>query len=167
MYKCSCGFQAEKGRVFSGHFTHNKGDEHKRLGWVDPVTGTLYPTRPRATKAAKTPAADPKAVPQGTVPVAALSSARPPVLFQLGQENIPLDFQDLYEAYQLYSDMRTKGIIKEASFTAILKDGIAFMWTVCAGQPGIVGDRVELTEVDYGGRPGNDKKEAGVKLATG
>jgi len=170
VYKCSCGYETEKGNAYSAHFSHHKGDEHKRLGWADPETGVLYPTRTTAEKAAKAPKAppaEPKPIPQGTVPAAALSSARPPILFQLGQENIPLDFQDLYEAYQLYSDMRTKGIIKEASFTAILKDGIAFMWTVCAGQPGIVGDRVKLTEVDYGGRPGNDKKEAGVKLATG
>ncbi|MFH1484261.1 MAG: hypothetical protein ABIG98_08480, partial [Chloroflexota bacterium] len=99
MYKCSCGYATEKGNAYSAHFTHYKGDEqHKRLGWVDPVTGVLYPTRPtakEAAKAKKAETAETKIVPQGSVPAAALSSARPPILFQLGQENIPLDFQDL------------------------------------------------------------------------
>ena len=134
MYKCSCGYETEKGRVFSAHFKHHKGDEHKRLGWEDPVTKKLFPTRPTQRKAASPPA-EPKVVPQGTVPVAALSSARPPVLFQLGQENIPLDFQDLYEVYLLYNDMKTRGTIEEAGFSDTLRDGMALLWIVSVGQP--------------------------------
>jgi len=167
MYKCSCGFQAEKGRVFSGHFTHNKGDEHKRLGWVDPVTGTLYPTRPRATKAAKTPAADPKAVPQGVVPAAALASARPPVLFQLGQETIPLDFVEILECWQLYKDIRVRGLIGEQSFSGSLRDSMALTWTVLVGQPRVEGDSVELEETNNERQrdSGSNKEKAGVEQA--
>lgn len=166
MYKCSCGYETEKGNAFSAHFKHHKGDAHKRLGWMDPATGELFPTRPTAKKA-KAAAAEPKPAPQGTVPAAALSTARPPVLFDLGQEKIALNFQDLYESYLLYNDMKTRGIIKEDGFSATLKDGIALLWTVGVGQPGIEGDRVQLVEVDYGGSPGNGEEEAGVKLAAG
>ena len=167
MYKCSCGYETEKGNAFSVHFKHHKGDEHKRLGWMDPVTGELFPTRPTEKKATKAAAAEPKPTPQGTVPVAALSSARPPILFDLGQEKIALNFQDLYEAYLLYNDMRTRGIIKQDGFSVTLRDGIALLWTVGVGQPGIEGDSVKLTEVRYGGSPGDGKEEAGVKLAAG
>ena len=167
MYKCTCGFETEKGNAYSAHFSHHKGDEHKRLGWADPETGVLYPTRLTAEKAPKAPAAEPKVVPQGTVPAAALSSARPPILFQLGQENIALNFQDLYESYLLYNDMKTRGIIRQDGFSDTLKDGMALLWTILVGQPGVEGDRVRLTEANYEGSPGNGEKEGGVKLATG
>ncbi len=170
MYKCSCGYETEKGRVFSAHFKHHKGDEHKRLGWVDPATGVIYPTRPTARKATKTPkapAAAPPPVPQGTVPATALSSARPPVLFDFGQEKIALNLGVLYEAYLLYNDMKARGIAGEDEFSVTLMDGIVLLWTLSVGQPGIEGGKVKLTEVNYGARPGNGEKEAGVELATG
>jgi len=176
MYKCSCGFETEKGNAYSAHFTHYKGDDrHKRLGWMDPATGELFPTRPTATKATKpevpqgagTPDKGP-AVTRGVVAVAALSSARAPVLFKLGQEEISLDFQDLYESYLLYNDMKTRGIIREDGFRDALKDGMALLWTVGVGQPGIEGDRVKLTEVSYGrGSPEDGEEQAGVEQSGG
>lgn len=175
MYKCSCGFETEKGRVFSAHFKHHKGDEHKRLGWQDPASGELFPTRPAPSRAkppppeSKAPAgvAEKPGVAKGAVTVAALSSARAPILFQLGQETIPIDFGDLYECYRLYSDIRRRGLIGEQGFSACLLDSVALTWTILVGEPRIEGDSVRLEEASYAGNSGSDKEEAGVEQATG
>jgi hypothetical protein len=174
MYKCSCGFETEKGNAYSAHFTHYKGDDrHKRLGWMDPATGELFATRPTATRAIKPPP-EPKGtaggekpvVQRGVVQVAALSSGKAPVLFQLAQETIPVDFGDLYECFLLYNDMKTRGVIAEDGFCATLKDGIALLWTIGVGQPQIDGGKVLLAEVKDGGSSGDGKEEARVEQAT-
>ncbi len=175
MYKCSCGFETEKGRAFSAHFKHHKGDEHKRLGWQDPASGELFPTRPAPSRA-KGPTPEPRAagapekpgVAKGAVTVAALSSARAPILFQLGQETIPIDFGELYECYRLYSDVRARGLIGEQSFSGCLLDSVALTWTILVGQPRIEGDSVKLQEVSNGERDsGSNEEKVGVEQAGG
>lgn len=173
MYKCSCGFETEKGRAFSAHFKHHKGDEHKRLGWQDPATGELFPTRPAPSRATRPPnpekpasTAEKPGVVKGAVAVAALSSARAPILFQLGQETIPLDFGELYECYRLYSDIRARGLIAEQGFSGCLLDSVALTWTILVGQPRIEGDSIKLEEASHGrGNSGSNKEEAGVEQA--
>ena len=170
MYKCSCGFETEKGKVFSAHFKHHKGAEHKRMGWQDPATGELFPTRPAPSRA-KGPPPEPRApaaaekpgVGKGAVTVAALATTRPPVLFQLGQETIPIDFGELFECYRLYTDIKARGLIGEQSFSGCLLDSIALSWTILVGHPRIEGDSVKLEEVNDGrGDSGSHKEEAGV-----
>jgi hypothetical protein len=102
-------------------------------------------------------------VQKGVVQVAALSSGKAPVLFQLAQETIPVDFGELYECYRLYQDVRVRGLIGEQSFTASLLDSMALTWTLLVGQPKIEGDSIKLEEVRNGERDsGRDKEEAGV-----
>lgn len=170
-YKCSCGYTNE-GPSFAAHFKYHKGDEnHKKLGWLDPATGELLAEKPRPGRKLPGPAGQPSApsgvksvVQKGVVQVAALSSGKAPVLFQLAQETIPIDFGDLYECFQLYQDISARGLIGEQSFCDCLKDSVALAWTVLVGQPKIEDGHVRLEEVSHDrGDSRSDEKEAGVE----
>lgn len=109
MFKCSCGYETDKGNAFSAHYRHSNGEGHKRLGWVDPVSGAVSPTRPRPTKTGTHKAATSapeKVLTQGTTPAAGITGARPPIVFEMDQQKIVLNWTPLYEAYRYYADLR-------------------------------------------------------------
>ncbi len=120
MYKCSCGFETEKGNAYSAHFTHYKGDEqHKRLGWEDPATGTLYSTRPTPKEAAKAKAAaEPKAV----------GRKDGAIVFHLGPLDITMNPEDLYDTYRYYEDIKRMRPDIDDEFSLGCKGAMKYCW---------------------------------------
>lgn len=111
-FNCSCGFSTDIGNAYSAHYKHYKGEEHKKLGWTDPETGKVSPTKPRTSSkpVVSSQGGSSKVITGGTVPAGGFvtTNNRPPVIFDLGGELIPLDYQSLYEAYRYYGDFVTE-----------------------------------------------------------
>jgi len=148
MYRCSCGYETEKGNAYSVHFRHYKGEEHKRLGWIS-ETGEVFPARPRATKTGQ--AASARVVTEGAVPIAGLGGPRPPLIFELEQERIPLNWRALYEAYRYYDDLKKTSGLDDGFAEALLscfKDG----WRRVRVKTRIENDKVivEVPSGDHG-----------------
>ncbi len=120
MYKCSCGYETEKGRAFSAHFKHHKGDEHKRLGWEDPVTKKLFPTKPTQRKAASPPG-EPKTVP----PEKRKDGA---IVFHLGPLDITINPEDLYDTYRYYEDIKRMRPDIDDEFSLGCKGAMKYCW---------------------------------------
>lgn len=74
-----------------------------------------------------------------------------PVLFDIGEETIELNPSDLYDCYQLYRDLRAKGIIEEDRFSAVLLDGMGIIWRVLATRPAFEPEKVKILEVNHVG----------------
>lgn len=73
-----------------------------------------------------------------------------PVLFDIGEETVELNPSDLYDSYQLYRDLTSKGIIEEDRFSAVLKDGMGIIWRVLATRPAFESEKVKILEVNHG-----------------
>ena len=77
---------------------------------------------------------------------AAVRSLKPaPVIFELGEQKIPLDPQELYEAYILYEDLKVKCELTDG-FTSTVRDGVALLWQLLVPRPEIEKGKV-ITEV--------------------
>lgn len=85
-----------------------------------------------------------------------------PVLFDIGEETIELSPSDLYDSYQLYRDLMSKGIIEEDRFSAVLKDGMGLIWRVLATRPAFEPEKVKILEVSHG--RGTEESDTGAGL---
>jgi len=75
----------------------------------------------------------PKYTPGG--PIVGVEARKPaPVIFRLGEAEITIDPQKLYECYQLYLDICARTGIKD-EFSSCLLDGVGFLWRLLVLQP--------------------------------
>jgi hypothetical protein len=99
-----------------------------------------------------------KQITQGPVPAGGFTTGgKPPVMFDLGQELIPLRWQPLYEAYRYYNDLKLEEGITD-DFGDFLLWSARDVWKRFRVQTRISNDKV-LVEVNDGddGRPGEEK----------
>ena len=73
-YRCSCGYETENGRAFTGHLGRYSKLGHRKIGWVDPETGEVLDSRPRRGSKPKQAAPEVLLVPEGE----AAPERRPP-----------------------------------------------------------------------------------------
>lgn len=73
-FRCSCGYEAENGKVFAGHLGRYSNFGHRKIGWVDPETGEVLDSRPRRGSKPKQAAPEVLVVPEGE----AAPERRPP-----------------------------------------------------------------------------------------
>lgn len=77
---------------------------------------------------------------------AAVVSLKPaPVIFELGEQRIPLDPQLFYESYILYEDLKVKANLSDG-FSSVVRDGVALLWQLLVPKPAIEKGKVK-TEV--------------------
>jgi hypothetical protein len=136
MWKCSCGFENENPHKFSAHFTHAKGNEHKKIGWVDPETGDIFETKPKEGAKAKESTTSgtgtTKVEPKETIQTVGIIGK--PIMLDLGSETVPFDRGKMYDSLQLYKDLVTKDILHD-DFASFLRDGAGLLWRILANNP--------------------------------
>ncbi len=73
------------------------------------------------------------------------------IVFMLGKLEIPMDPQDLYEAYILYQDIKSRVGLKDG-FSSALKDAMGVSWRLLVARPSIEAKvETELMEVQQNG----------------
>lgn len=66
-----------------------------------------------------------------------ITSRKPaPILFTVGEQNIGLDPEPLYETYLLYEDLKTRFGFSD-SFSVVLKDAMVLCYRLLGPEPGV------------------------------
>jgi hypothetical protein len=102
-----------------------------------------------------------KVTTSGTIPAGGFVTTgnRPPVLFDLGQQTIPLSWQSLYEAYRYYSDFVTEEELKDG-FGETLLWCIKDVWKRLRTETRIESGRI-IMEVVNGNHGRTSEEESG------
>jgi len=91
-------------------------------------------------------------------PIVGVEARKPaPVIFRLGEAQITIDPQKLYECYQLYLDINARTGIQD-EFSSCLLDGVGFLWRLLVLQPKVKRGEVKV-EVKYGSLRGYGEGE--------
>jgi hypothetical protein len=150
-WKCSCGFEHENGHKYSGHFTHHRGPEHQKVGWVDPESGDTFEKKPREGAVVNTHLPANPAKTESKDPIQTIGITGKPIMLDLGSETVPFDRGKIYDAYQLYVDMKAKGLIVKDDFADVCRDGVGLIWRILSNNPVFETEKVEAMEVSNAG----------------
>jgi len=101
-----------------------------------------------------------KKLPAGPIPPIDIKGQ--PIMLDLGTKTVPFDRGKIYDAYQLYSDMMERGIIKD-DFASVCLDGIGIIYRLLVLKPVVRGTELLLREETYGRSTGESEAAIGIK----
>lgn len=103
-------------------------------------------------------AKEPKEPEQQQQQLVTVGAKRPaPVIFFLGEQQIELEPEAIYESYLLYQDMKVRAGLSDG-FSNVIRDGVALLWRVIASEPIIEKGEVKMG-VNYGRSFGKGEAE--------
>jgi hypothetical protein len=99
-----------------------------------------------------------KPVPPSIIPPITLTGQ--PIMLDLGVKTVPFDRGKMYDAYQLFDDLVSRGVLKD-DFASVCRDGVGLLWMILATSGPKVEEGKVKVEVTHGGSTRHGEEETG------